>query len=131
MRYDRFFSSRKTKKKNSKLDGVLKELAEIKSANAQLKEELGKANETILSLQTSLKIPRREPSDANSEEFILEMGPSSTRRHDHAEGEASQEMRRFMSSVTQISVSSINVPECKPKIDGEESVDMILKRGRI
>lgn len=98
----------------------MRELAETKSVNAQLNEQLGKANETILSLQASLKIPRREPSDVTSEEFIEQLGPSSTRRQETTEGETSREMTRFMSSVNQISVSSINVPECKPKGDGEE-----------
>ncbi|KXJ74395.1 hypothetical protein RP20_CCG013712 [Aedes albopictus] len=45
-------------------------------------------------------------------------GPSST--HRSGGGEATMEVSRFMSSVNQISISTINIPECKPSVEGEE-----------
>ncbi|XP_055529044.1 uncharacterized protein LOC129721027 [Wyeomyia smithii] len=107
---------RKCKKKNEKLDTVLKELAELKSSNVELNNELSKARETILSLQTSLNTPRSISSEINSVDFIDDVGPTSTQWQGT---KGSAEMTRFMSSVKQMSVSAITVPECKPSCDGD------------
>lgn len=110
---------RKSKKKNTKLETALKELAAAKASNAVLSEEWNKAQETIRSLQTTLNAPRSESSDANSDEFIREVGPSSTYRLG-MQRETSTELSRFMSSVNQMSLSSVTVPECKPSAGSEE-----------
>ncbi|XP_029718390.2 uncharacterized protein LOC115261171 [Aedes albopictus] len=112
--------ARKSMKKASKWEAVMKELSESKVLNVQMKEELNKARETIASLQVSLNTPRSETSEVRSEEFIGGLGPSSTHRHGPQAGESNAEMTRFMSSVNQISVSSISVPECKPSFELEE-----------
>ncbi|XP_058811106.1 uncharacterized protein LOC131675999 [Topomyia yanbarensis] len=110
---------RKSKKRNSKFESVLKELAAAKANNALLNEEWSKAQETIKSLQATLNTPRSEASDVNSDEFNGDVGPSST--HFLAnQREASTELSRFMSSVNQMSVSSVTVPECKPLVGSEE-----------
>ncbi|XP_065082751.1 uncharacterized protein LOC135705106 [Ochlerotatus camptorhynchus] len=135
---------RKIKKKNSKLDEIVKELAEVKSSNAKLTEQLGKAHETIMSLQASLRTPRRESwdvesvefngnvglslqtprsesGDVESVEFNGNVGPSSTHRQASRPGnESGNELSRFMSSMNQMSISSISVPECKASVEGEQ-----------
>lgn len=108
-----FYLNRKSKK-SAKLDTVIKELSESKALNVQLMEDLEKARETIAALQTSLTAPRSVSSDVNSEEFIADMRPSSTHRAGRQGENTNAEITRFMSSVNQISVSSISVPECKP-----------------
>lgn len=113
------FYFRKSKKKSTKLESALKELAAAKASNALLNEEWNKAQETIRSLQTTLNAPRSESSDVNSEEFNGDVGPSSTRRLAQ-QRETSTELSRFMSSVNQMSVSSVTVPECKSSVGGDE-----------
>nr|XP_029708695.1 uncharacterized protein LOC109427468 [Aedes albopictus] len=111
--------ARKSKKKSTKLESALKELAAAKASNALLNEEWNKAQETIRSLQTTLNAPRSESSDLNSEEFNGDVGPSSTRRLAQ-QRETTTELSRFMSSVNQMSVSSVTVPECKSSVGGDE-----------
>lgn len=98
---------------------MLKELAETKASHALLNEEWNKAQETIRSLQATLHAPRSEASDVHSDEFNGEVGISSTQRHGNQK-ETSMELSRFMSSVNQMSVSSVTVPECKPSVGCEE-----------
>lgn len=102
-----------------KLETVLKELAAAKASNALLNEEWSKAQETIRSLQTTLNLPRSEASDVNSDEFNGAVGPSSTHHHGN-QRESSTELSRFMTSINQMSVSSVTVPECKPSTGSEE-----------
>lgn len=108
---------RKIKKKSSKLDTIMKELAEVKSSNATLTEQLGNAQETIMSLQASLQAPRSDSGDVESVEFNGNVGISSTQR---PRNESGIELSRFMSSMNQMSISSISVPECKPLVEGEQ-----------
>ncbi|XP_055546065.1 uncharacterized protein LOC129730619 isoform X1 [Wyeomyia smithii] len=106
----------KKKSTSSKLDAVMKELAEVKSSNVMMKQQLEKAQETIKSLQASLQSPRSE-GDVESVEFNGNAGPSSTRRQINETG---TELTRFMSSMNQMSISSIRLPECKPSVEGEQ-----------
>ncbi|XP_062706871.1 uncharacterized protein LOC115254828 [Aedes albopictus] len=106
---------RKMKKKNPKMDTIVKELAEEKSARVELSKQLEKANETIKALQMSLRSPRSESVDSAA--FSQQAGPSSTQRR---RNEAEAERSRFLTSVNQMSLSSINVPECKPSVAGEQ-----------
>ncbi|XP_062712867.1 uncharacterized protein LOC134289990 [Aedes albopictus] len=108
------------KKKSSKLDAAIRQLSEANSSNALLAEELEKAQETIRSLQTSLSSARSECGEVNSAEFENELGPSSTRRIAQRRNESTVELSRFVSSMNQMSVSSISVPECKPSMEGED-----------
>lgn len=110
---------RKSKKKSTKMEMILKKLAEVEASNALLNENWNKAQETIRSLQTTLNAPRSELSDVNSEEFNGNVGPSSTHRHGN-QRESSMELSRFVSSINQMSVSSITVPECRPSAGSEE-----------
>lgn len=118
MKHDFYFHFRKSKKQ-TKLEAALKELAEVKASNALLKEEWKKSQETIRSLQLTLNEPRSEASDVNSVEFNAQLGPSSTHRLGN-QRETSTELSRFMSSVNQMSISSVTVPECKPSAVTEE-----------
>lgn len=97
------------------MDIIMKELAEEKTARIELSKQLDKANETIKALQTSLRIPRSE--SVESAAFSGNAVPSSTRRQGNETG---VEMSRFMTSVNQMSISSISVPECKPPVTGEQ-----------
>lgn len=54
------------------------------------------------------------------EELSTDLGSSRTQRHDRHEGEISEEITRSVSSLNQISVSSISDPEYKPALDNEE-----------
>lgn len=113
-----FIYSRKSRKKNTKLETALKELAAAKASNALLSAEWNKAQETIRNLQSTSKAPGSEASsDVNTDEFIDIIGPSSTHRHRNTR--ETTEISRFMSSVNQMSVSSITVPECKPSSGSE------------
>ncbi|XP_055621533.1 uncharacterized protein K02A2.6-like [Toxorhynchites rutilus septentrionalis] len=131
-------SDRKTKKK--KLDVILQELANEKASRIKMSKQLEVANETIRALQTSLTAPRSE--SLHSSDFVRDNGPTSTPQHcNDVEAETNRvgfpvnldpvstplqgnsmgmEMSRFMSSMNQMSVTSINVPECKPAFAGEQ-----------
>ncbi|XP_062534363.1 uncharacterized protein K02A2.6-like [Armigeres subalbatus] len=105
------------KKKISKLDAAMRDLSEANSSNVLLTEELEKAHETIRSLQFSLSSARSEFEEVNSVEFENNLGPSSTKNH---RNEPAVEMTQFMSTMNQMTISSINVPECKPSAEGED-----------
>lgn len=107
------------KKKKSKLEVAYQELSEANSNNILLVEELAKAQETIRSLQTSLTGARSDCGDVNSVEFESDLGPSST-KHQTGRPNDTIELSRFVSSMNQMSVSSINVPECKAGVEGED-----------
>ncbi|XP_062538829.1 uncharacterized protein LOC134207127 [Armigeres subalbatus] len=109
---------RKAKKKNSKLDTALKELAASNAKVEEMREQLERAQETIISLQSTLHTTKTNADEVNSVEFGSDIGPSSTQRNGNAE--ATMEVSRFISSVNQISISTVNVPECKPLIEGDE-----------
>lgn len=111
---------RKTKKKNSKLDMALKELAASNAKVVEMCKQLESAKDTIHSLQETLTATKSNAVEVNScsDEFGSDIGPSSTQRNRNAE--TTMEVTRFMSSVNQISVSTVNVPECKPSVEGEE-----------
>ncbi|XP_062557465.1 uncharacterized protein K02A2.6-like [Armigeres subalbatus] len=111
------------KKKKSKLHAAMQELSEANSSNAHLAEELAKAQATIRALQGNLSSPRCESEETNSVEFDNGLGPSSTKRQTESNrhsGHATVELSRFVSSMNQISVSSISVPECKASAEGED-----------
>lgn len=110
------------------MDTAIRDLSAANSSNAHLAAELLRAQETIRSLQASLssarsecgETARSESGDANSIEFEADLGPSSTRQRSRRQNESTVEMSRFVSSMNQMSVSSISVPECKPGTDGED-----------
>ncbi|XP_062539258.1 uncharacterized protein LOC134207566 [Armigeres subalbatus] len=105
------------KKKTTKLDAALRDLSEANSTNVNLTEELEKARETIRSLQFSLSSARSECGEVNSEEFDNNFGPSSTQNQ---RNEPAVEVTQFMSSMNQMTISTINVPECKASAEGED-----------
>lgn len=111
---------RKTKKKNSKLDTAHKELAASNAKVAEMSGLLEKAHETILSLQATLSASKNNSVEVNSLQFGSDIGHSSTQHNGNGGGEPTMEVSRFMSSVNQISISTVNVPECKSSVEGEE-----------
>nr|XP_029720578.1 uncharacterized protein LOC115262318 [Aedes albopictus] len=168
-----------TAKKSSKLNTAVKELAASEAKVELMRSELEKAQETILSLQATLRASRNNAVEVNCIESGSDIGPSSTRRNgggpttaarpeniamevnsiefgsdigsssaqpnrrcatatteanciefgsdigpsstkrNHG-GESAAEVSRFMSSVNQISISTVNIPECKSSVEGEE-----------
>lgn len=102
------------------MDAAIRDLSEANISNALLAEELAKAQETIRSLQTSLSSARSECGEVNSVEFENDLGPTSTRRQAQRRSDTTIELSRFVSSMNQMSVSSINVPECKPSVEGDD-----------
>ncbi|XP_065086709.1 uncharacterized protein LOC135708531 [Ochlerotatus camptorhynchus] len=102
------------RKMKKKMDSIMKKLADEKSARIELSNQLDRANETIMTLQASLATPRSGSVDSG--EFSGNAGPSSTQ---HQVNETAVEMSRFMSSMNQMSITSINVPECKSVVAGE------------
>lgn len=72
------FHFRESKKKYTKLESALKELAAAKASNALLNKEWGKAQEHVGSLLIIFNATRSESSDMNSE-FNGGVGPSNTR----------------------------------------------------
>ncbi|XP_055607872.1 uncharacterized protein LOC129755409 [Uranotaenia lowii] len=122
-------TARVTKKKTSKLQQMTKQLDDEKMTNETLRYELKKARETIMSLQTRLTKPSQTSSDIGSDDFNHELGPSSTRRPtegvivetaQRSNVGASIDESRFLASMNQMSIASINIPECKPAKDNEE-----------
>ncbi|XP_055605431.1 uncharacterized protein LOC129753624 [Uranotaenia lowii] len=99
------------KKKSSKLESVEKELEQIRSINKELVIELEKARESIRALQTSLK-----PVRDNDERDFSDGCIASSTQHPPTNADES----RFLSSMNQISITSLAIGECKPSIEGEE-----------
>lgn len=62
-----------------------------------------------------------EPMSDSSIEFRRALGPTSTQRMNASATIGSAEGSRFIASVTQLSLSSINIPECKP-LDGDDEI---------
>ncbi|XP_029709882.2 uncharacterized protein LOC115255833 [Aedes albopictus] len=108
--------------------------------------DIGAANALRNGGATPYCAPGNSAMETNSVEFGSDIGPSSTRRHGgrappintvevngvelgngigpsslhrNSGGEPTMEVSRFMSSVNQISVSTINIPECKSSVEGE------------
>ncbi|XP_062541851.1 uncharacterized protein LOC134209843 [Armigeres subalbatus] len=108
------------KKKKTKLSTALQELSKANSSNTHLAEELAKAQETIRSLQSNLSSTGIENEEVNSVDFEKDLGPSSTKQTTGRRNEGTMELSRFVSSINQMSVSSISIPECKPTVDNED-----------
>lgn len=111
--------NRDKKKKNSKLDTALKELAASNAKIVEMCGQLERAQETILSLQATLSASTSKAVEVNNVEFGGDIGASNTQCTGNDGGETTIEVSRLMSSINQISISSINVPECKASVNGE------------
>ncbi|XP_058827395.1 uncharacterized protein LOC131694724 [Topomyia yanbarensis] len=94
-----------------KTEQLSRELAAEKARSTQLMEELEQSrrmNEELIAGLTE--------RDASRSDFERDNRFSSTRR---APGASNLEESRFYTSINQLSISSINIPECKPDEDGE------------
>lgn len=102
-------------KKRYKMKDLSRELAAEKAKNIQLMEELEQSqriNEELLANQAD-----REVIDTDFEKGTR---LSSTRRTIAApEAAPNLEESRFYTSINQLSIASVNIPECKPADDGE------------
>lgn len=98
-----------------------KELEEEKARNALLVEAMNKMREeTEPNCEIGVEEPMSDVGGELVEQSTIEfegIGPSSTQRPKNI---STLEESKFMSSINQLSVSSICVPECKPIAENEE-----------
>lgn len=110
--------------RNAKVKALAKNLKAEKIKRALVEKELQRVREEKNVLEASLKQRQRsdEPSsDDGSIGFDPALGPTSTQQVQASTPFNDVEGSRFMSSVNQLSVSSINIPECKP-LDGDTEI---------
>lgn len=94
-----------------------KDLEEERARNSLLVDEMSKMlDEQEPAAGTSSVV---QPSDTGCQSSIEFEGnvPSSTQR---SKATTSFEETKFMASINQLSVSSVNVPECRPAIESED-----------
>lgn len=104
-------ASANKQKKTNKAKNLSRELAAEKARNARLLEELKRSqqiNEELMANQTE--------RDGDVYELERETRFSSTRR---TPGAPNWEESRFYTSMNQLSIASVSIPECKPAEDGE------------
>lgn len=97
-----------------------KQLVEERTRSALLIEELRKARDDMRELKTTvdqLKSGSMHPTSESEVEFDGGTRPSSTRQNVISR---TFEESRFLTSVNHLSMSSINIPECKPGEEGDE-----------
>lgn len=111
---------RKKTAARSKIAKLEKRLEEERAKNALLVDEMNKMRDQNEDADTTHDKPTLGSAelDVQSTVEIEAIGPSSTRHPKDAPG---LEESKFMSSINQLSVSSINIPECKSTEDGEIS----------
>lgn len=112
--------SKKAKQQESHdMRTMAKELEAEKSLTAELRNELEKIRKEKEQLET-LARPTSTSTNEVQNQSMSSLGehfrPHSTQRM----ASASLEDSRFMSSINQLSISSVNVPECKPLGDDGE-----------
>lgn len=105
------------------MEVLTKQLEKEKTEKAELAEQLKKLQAEFDAMKSAQKAnpePEKEhPNEVNDDDGI-EIAPiaSSTR---HVRSTGSLEESRFLSSVNQLSISSISVPECKPA-EGDDEI---------
>lgn len=122
------------KKKKNRLKQMAKELAAERAKSAALTKKLKQSKkdneELVVTMRNQLTSDSGPTSSASTFGLDDGNGFSSTRNTsgtepdeamDHSQNMASssQEASKFLSSMNQLSVASINVPECKPTDDGD------------
>nr|XP_029709193.1 uncharacterized protein LOC109423460 [Aedes albopictus] len=108
-------------KKDRKMEILTKQLEAEKKEKAEIGEQLKKLQaelEAMKSAQMPNPTPEKEVLNDAGEEFEVAPSASSTRR---VRSMANLEESRFLSSVNQLSISSITVPECKPA-EGDDEI---------
>lgn len=111
-------------KRSAKLEALCKDLEAEKAKRAQVEQELVRVRKEKDALEASLDQRQQSEapiSDDGSIGFDHALGPTSTQRAQASIPLNDVEGSRFMSSVNQLSVSSINIPECKP-LDGDDEI---------
>ncbi|XP_062704551.1 uncharacterized protein LOC115257607 [Aedes albopictus] len=107
-------SAAEISKIEAKLAAVVRDLEIERSRSSALAEQLKQVQEGNCSSKDS--VDSMATGSAAGQNFYAGAGPSSTRR---AEQLSALEGTRFVSSINQLSVSSVNIPECKAP-EGEE-----------
>lgn len=97
------------------IQNLSEDLAEQQAINALLLEELRRMKEEKNTSNNNVPSESEGQHEDISSDFNENVGPSSTRCITNRPEES-----RFMASMTQLSVSSVNVPECKPSEDDDE-----------
>lgn len=107
----------KNRLKKSKVEHLVQELEEEKAKNARLEKELQRSLKINEEHQTGTSLTEDDSVQHNPNiEFNAENRLCSTR---NMVSTHSLEESRFLSSMNQLSVASINVGECKASEDGE------------
>lgn len=105
-------------RKPDKLKTITKKLEEEKARATALVAALEKERAENAALQASVAaLQTANSAEDGSVDFDGATRPSSTRR---VEPSVSFQESRFVSSVNQLSVSSLSIPECKPLAENEE-----------
>nr|XP_029717732.1 uncharacterized protein LOC109409203 [Aedes albopictus] len=107
-------SAAEISKIEAKLAAVVRDLEIERSRSSALAEQLKQVQEGNCSSKDS--VDSMATGSAAGQNFYAGAGPSSTRR---AEQLSALEGTRFVSSINQLLVSSVNIPECKAP-EGEE-----------
>lgn len=117
---DSSVSGTKMSKKDRKLELLTKELEAEKLEKAEMARQLKNLQaefEAMKSARVMESTAEKEVSDVASGEF--EAAPTASSTH-HVRSVGNIEESRFLSSVNQLSISSIAVPECKPAVGDDE-----------
>lgn len=127
-RIDQLALAKKANKirRNKEVDTLRSDLSAERARCEQLEKELERLRRRTVSndvtgeqdMESALDHPM---SDDSSLEFRQVLGPTSTQRINASTRISSKEGSQFMASVTQLSLSSINIPECKP-LDGDDEI---------
>lgn len=88
------------KSKKERIAELLEEIKQLKEENEQLR----KSNTQVIAITT------------NNDEAETSVGSNGTQQTDSS---VKNEESKLLSSVHQLSISSLNVPECKPAVEGE------------
>lgn len=131
--YSHFLIETRPKNKKNKLQRMAKQLAAEKAKSAALTKKLKQSRKDNEELVAGLnKLSESDGGSTNCSTLELEDGNgfSSTRNTGanyedtrinsrNVAATSQDESTRFLSSINQLSVASINVPECKPTDDGD------------
>ncbi|XP_062705537.1 uncharacterized protein LOC134287558 isoform X2 [Aedes albopictus] len=111
---------KKATKKANELDNMAKELEKEKHEKAEMAEQLKNLQAEVEAMKAARAEHPRHEKEVDDGSVDFEIVPASS-THRPNKSMASKEESRFLSSVNQLSVSSISVPECKP-MAGEDEI---------
>ncbi|XP_062559175.1 uncharacterized protein LOC134223974 [Armigeres subalbatus] len=112
---------KKKERKLSKLESMARTLEAERAEKAEIAEQLKKLQAVVASLQASKEtIPSDEKDETEEASVDFEVVPIASSTQRPAKSIGTLDESRFLSSVNQLSISSITVPECKPLAGDDE-----------